>query len=547
MPNIIIDGQAVECRDKVSVLQAALEAGWDIPHYCYHPGLSVVASCRLCLMEMKMPHPKTREMTWAPKLVPSCQTPVRDGMEVRFDTDKVRENQKRCMEFLLLHHPLDCPVCDQAGECLLQDYSERFGSATSRMVEAKHKNPKKDVGDRTLLYVDRCIQCTRCVRFCKEIAGTDELCIVNRGSRAEIDVFAGQPLDNALQGNVVDICPVGSLLDKDFLMKQRVWFLRKADSICPGCSAGCAIRIDHNDGRVWRVKSRYNPGVNNWWMCDDGRFGWKYVHDPKRLDRLIVRRGEEETSPDWSILPGIARSWFTQVVNKNGGAKVGALLSPFMSCEEAWLLSRFIRDVAPEATLAMGLVPADGEDETFPKHRNAEAPKGNGEAVQFTIRAEKCPNRRGVEMVLAGMGGNVATFDEFVNKAGEGVFSAAWIAGGYPATWVTKELTKAIGKIEMIFAQDLFANAMTDAAAVVMPSCTWAERSGCFVNCDGKIQPFESSIVPLEGCQRDGNYLYALAGEIGLYNAAKVREMMAEQMPEFGKLHVPPTVPKHAH
>ncbi len=244
MPKIIIDNKTIECREGVPVLQAAIEAGWDVPHYCYHPALSVVASCRLCLMEMKAPHPKTGELGWMPKLVPSCQTPVRDGMEVRFNSEIVQESQQSCMEYFLLNHPLDCPVCDQAGECYLQDYSFKFGSSESRMVEEKLKNPKKDIGPRTLLYQDRCVMCSRCVRFTEEVSGTGELTIVNRGSRAEIDVFPGLPLDNKLQGNVVDICPVGCLLDKDFLFQQRVWHLKCADSICPGCSTGCAIRID---------------------------------------------------------------------------------------------------------------------------------------------------------------------------------------------------------------------------------------------------------------------------------------------------------------
>ncbi len=555
MPRIIIDGREIECRERDSVLQAALEAGWEIPHYCYHPGLSVVGSCRLCLMEMKMPNPKTKELDWSPKLVPSCQTLVKEGLEVRFDSARVKENQARCMEYFLLNHPLDCPVCDQAGECYLQDYSERFGSPTGRMVEAKDQNPKKDIGSKTLLYMDRCVNCSRCVRFCSEIAGTDELCIVERGSGTEIDVFPGVPLENALQGNVVDICPVGSLLDKDFLMKQRVWLLRGAESVCPGCSAGCAVTIDHNDGQVWRLKPRYNPGVNDWWMCDQGRFGWKYVHDPQRLDRLIVRRGREEESVDWSALPEIARGRFAQVIEKDGPAKVGALLSPFMSCEEAWLLGRFIRRMAPEATLALGPVPVEGQDETFPKSQKArksvsqddEISGGDGDAVKFTIRAEKCPNRRGVEMVLEGLGGKVATFEQFVTQAGEGAFSAAWIVGGYPKDWVTKELAAAVKKIETLIAQDLFANMVTAAAAVVVPACSWAQRSGCFVNCDGRIQPFTAAIAPPQGCQRDGQYLYALAGETGLYNAAKVREMMAREMPQFGTLHVPPAIPKHAH
>jgi NADH-quinone oxidoreductase subunit G len=350
MAHITIDGRQIECEEKVSVLQAALQAGWDVPHYCYHPGLSVVASCRLCLMEMKMPHPKSKQLDWAPRLFPSCQTPVRDGLEVRFDSELVRDNQRHCMEYFLINHPLDCPVCDQAGECYLQDYSLKFGESSSRMVEAKNKNPKKDIGSRTLLYQDRCVMCSRCVRFCDEVAGTGELAIVNRGSRAEIDVFPGAPLENELQGNVVDICPVGSLLDKDFLMRQRVWHLKSADSICPGCSQGCAIQVDHNDGRVWRLKPRYNPGVNDWWMCDAGRFGWKYAHDPKRIRHLTVRRGAEMRPAEWSELPEIARFRFEQVVAERGAASVGALLSPFLSCEEAWLLAKFIRDVAPDAT-----------------------------------------------------------------------------------------------------------------------------------------------------------------------------------------------------
>ncbi len=539
MPKITIDGREINCRDKVPVLVAALEAGWDIPHYCYHPGLSVVASCRLCLMEMKMPNPKTKEMDWAPKLFPSCQTPVKEGLEVRFDSPKVRENQQHCMEYFLLNHPLDCPVCDQAGECYLQDYSLKFGSATSRMVEAKNKNPKKDIGSKTLLYQDRCVMCSRCVRFCNEVAGTGELCIVNRGSRAEIDVFPGIPLENALQGNTVDICPVGSLLDKDFLMRQRVWFLSQSDSICAGCSTGCAIHVEHNQGTVHRLTPRFNPGVNDWWMCDAGRFGWKYVHDPRRLSKLTVRRGVGVSYPDWSDLPSIVRFRLDEVVASEGPGKVGLLLSPFMACEEAWLLARFIRDVAPQATLAMGPIPVVGEDETFPK--------GNGQAVRFTTRAEKCPNRRGVEMILVSMGGPVAPFEEFVKRAGRKEFAAAWLVGGYPTDWVTPVLVGALGNIELIIAQDIFQNAVTQAATVIVPSCSWAERSGCFVNAQGKVQPFESGIAPLEGCQRDGNYLAALAGLDGLYRASRVREMMATTMPQFAALHVPPPEPVHAH
>ena len=538
MPKIIVDDKEIESREKITVLQAVLDAGWDVPHYCYHPGLSIVASCRLCLMEQKMPNPKTKTMEWTPRLFPSCQTPVREGLEVRFDSDRVRENQKHCMEYFLLNHPLDCPVCDKAGECHLQDYSREFGHATSRMVEPKNKNPKKDIGSKTLLYADRCVMCSRCVRFCNEVAGTGELAIVNRGSRCEIDVFPGIPLENKLQGNVVDLCPVGCLLDKDFLMEQRVWFMKSVDSVCPGCSTGCTIHADTNEGRVWRLRPRFNPGVNDWWMCDEGRFGWKYAHDPKRIARLSVRRGAEVEYPDWSSLPEIAKMRFESVVQK--GEAVTGLLSPFMSCEEAWLLVRFLRQVAPDCTLAMGPVPIEGQDDAFPKHHN-------GHPAKFTIRAEKCPNRRGIETILAAAGGSIVNFDDIVKAATEKKFAAAWMVGGYPKDWVTEPLKKALPHIATIFAQDIFPNAVTDAATVLIPSVSWAERAGSFMNHDGKIQPFNAAIAPLEGCHRDCNYLYAVVGLPGLYSAVKVREMMAQTMPQFAQLHVPPPMPEYAH
>jgi len=540
MPKIIIDNQEIVCREGVSVLQAALEAGRDVPHYCYHPGLSVVASCRLCLMEMQMPHPRTREMDWSPKLVPSCQTPVRDGMVVRFDSAKVRDNQRDCMEFFLLNHPLDCPVCDQAGECYLQDYSFKFGHAESRMVDEKLKNPKKDIGPKTLLYQDRCVMCTRCVRFTTEISGTHELCVVNRGSGTEIDVFPGLPLDNALQGNVVDLCPVGSLLDKDFLFKRRVWELKGTPSICPGCATGCSIQIDHADNTVYRLKPRYNPRVNDWWMCDDGRFGFKYVHDRTRLSTPTVRRGLEPTTPDWKDVPGIVRFRFEEQVREHGADRVAAVLSPFMACEEAWLLIQFIRAVAPGAALAVGPAPTEGKAQRFPVG-------AGGDVVKFTIEAEKCPNRPGVEMLVKSASGAVLTFEQFIGRAAAGDLTAAWITGGYPKPWVQKDLVEACRKLDLLVVQDLFHSDLAEAATIVLPACAWVEREGSFVNADGLVQPFERAINPPEGAQRDGQYLYEIAGYAGLFSAAAVRGLMARTMPSFAELVDAPAVPVHAH
>ena len=540
MPKIIIDNKEIECREGIPVLLAAVEAGWNVPNYCYHPGLSVVASCRLCLMEMKMPHPQTQEMGWAPKLLPSCQAPVRDGMEVRFNSEPVKKSQEACMEFFLLNHPLDCPVCDQAGECLLQDYSYQFGRAESRMVDQKLVNPKKDLGLHTLLYQDRCVMCTRCVRVTQEVSGTHELCIVNRGARLEIDVFPGMPLDNPLQGNVVDVCPVGCLLDKDFLFKRRVWELTGTPSVCPGCSTGCAIRVDHVDEKVYRLKPRFNPKVNEWWMCDEGRFGFKYVEDENRITRPIVRRGLDETTPAWEDLPNILRFRFVEHVREHGSEKVVGMLSPFMACEEAWLLVQFLRDVAPDCALAIGPVPSRGENQSFPVG-------AEGDAVRFTIRSEKCPNRRGIEMVLDAAGGTTLGHEEFVERCGKGEFTGAWIVGGYPEAWVEKDFAKAIKKLDWLVAHDLFPSDLTKSAAVVLPARAWVERDGCFVNATGLVQPFSRAISPPDGGWYDGQVLFAVAGYEGLYSGERVRELMAATMPIFADVCEAPRQPAHAH
>ncbi len=542
MPTIIIDGQEVECREGISVLQAALDAGFNIPHYCYHPGLSVAASCRLCLMEIKMQHPKTGELAWSPKLTPSCQMPVKDGMEVRFNSEMVASSQRHVMEYLLLNHPLDCPVCDQAGECWLQDYSRQFGNATSRMVDPKHVNPKKDIGPKTLLYQDRCILCTRCVRFCREVAGTGELCVVNRGHENEIDVFPGVPLGNKLQGNVVDLCPVGAMLDKQFLMSQRVWMLESVESVCPMCSRGCTIRIDHNLGRVWRAKPRFNPHVNGWWICDEGRFCWDLVYDDRRLAQATVRRGGSSTPAEWQDVPGIVRSHFERAGQVDGGKQVGVAVSPFMSCEETWLLASFIRDVAPNAMFVVVPSPKRGEDEVFP----IGTPR---ERAKFVINAEKAPNRQGVEkVILHASGRHAATFQDFIAEIGSGRITTAWIAAGFPEPWSDGELIKAAEHLEYLVVQDYLHSLLAETGHLVLPMCAWVEREGSFINANGLVQGFQRAVAPPSGLTQDGQYLFELAGHRGVYSAGRVRQMMTDAgMSEFAATHEAPAEPVHAH
>ena len=347
MPHITVDGKRIECKDRQMILQACLDAGMPLPHYCYHPGLSIPASCRICLVEVE----------GLPKLVPSCQTPVRDGMVVHSTSPKSIANQKQVMEYLLINHPLDCPVCDQAGECLLQDYSYQYGRSQSRFEEDKHKKPKKDVGLNVLLYNDRCIMCTRCVRFTREVSGQSELFVEGRGHKEEISIFPGKPLDNKLSCNVVDLCPVGALLDKDFLFQQRVWLLKETPSISPVDAGGENIFIHHNEGRIYRIKPRYNAEVNQWWITDDTRYSYKVVHDDKRLQGARKTQYGSQVETNYPNAIEMADDGLRRVAKESGPGSLYAMLSPMMTCEEAYLLGKYIRSIDPQAVLVLGPVP----------------------------------------------------------------------------------------------------------------------------------------------------------------------------------------------
>ncbi|HRK31898.1 MAG TPA: 2Fe-2S iron-sulfur cluster-binding protein, partial [Tepidisphaeraceae bacterium] len=408
MPKITVDGKNIECKDRTNILQACLDAGLERPYYCYHPGLSVVASCRICLCEVE----------GIPKLVPSCQTQVRDGMVVHFNSSKAVANQKQTMEYLLVNHPLDCPVCDQAGECLLQDYSYEYGRAQSRFEEDKAKKPKKDVGLNVLLYSDRCIMCTRCVRFTREVSGTSELYVDGRGHKEEIDIFPGKPLNNKLSGNVVDLCPVGALLDKDFLFQQRVWLLKRTPSISPVDAGGENIYLEWNDGKIYRTKPRYNSGVNKWWISDDTRYAYKAVNAPNRLRQAMKTELGMPTACSFNDAAETAVAKLKQIVVDHGQGSLYAVLSPMMPCEEAHLLGTLIRSIDPQATLVLGPVPR-GDDDVFMNYLDG--------SETFRIQGEKVPNRRGVERVMQILGGKTVDFATFIAST-SGATKAGWIA-----------------------------------------------------------------------------------------------------------------------
>ncbi len=292
MPTVIVDGIEVpiEKGERLNGIQAAERAGIDIPRYCWHPGLSVVASCRMCLVETGTRNPENGQITMVPKLVPACQTPAADNTVFVTTSDKVLQSRAMVEEDLLIDHPIDCPICDKAGECYLQDYHFEHGQKQRRADIRPFTSRRREMGSTVSLFVDRCVMCSRCVRFTREITGTAELMVINRGSAEEIDVFPGYPLENKMSGNVVDLCPVGALGDRDFLYKQRVWFMKHHPGVCTGCSTGCSILVEENQDTVYRLKPRENPHVNQWWMCDEGRYGYHHVHSPERRLELRSRR-----------------------------------------------------------------------------------------------------------------------------------------------------------------------------------------------------------------------------------------------------------------
>ena len=521
MPQITINGVKHEFNKGETILQVALRAEQEIPHYCWHPGLSVVASCRICLAEVWNPDPKTGKLIPAAKLSPTCQTPAMDGQVVYTDSPKSVANQKAVMEFLLINHPVDCPVCDQAGECHLQDYSYQYGRGESRFKEAKNKRPKKDVGPNVLLYSDRCIMCTRCVRFTREVTGTGELMVQGRGSVEEIDVFPGLALDNELSGNVVDICPVGALLDKDFLFQQRVWFLTKTASVDGLTASGDNISVEHHDGRVYRVKPRENTEVNKWWITDEVRYGWKFVHREDRLKLPAVR------GMDAFTMEQAPESWETGLSKANdlvGGAarsgkRIGLLVSPMLSCEDAYLLAKWVLTQDPQAELAVGSVPVHGTDKNFPGG--------------FTMYAEKAPNARGVRRVLEALAKGRVVHDAaaFEKALAAGSIGTAVVTGNYPSDWVGAGLREALSRVPFLLI-DTLPTSLTPLASVTLPGAVWLEKSGSFENAKGRLQGFDRAVQPTDFAKAECQIaLDLLAGRDGMraaaFDGAAVRAEMA--------------------
>ncbi|NQZ02924.1 MAG: (2Fe-2S)-binding protein, partial [Bdellovibrionales bacterium] len=333
MPKCNINGQDIEVKDGTTVIEAFKQLDENIAHYCWHPGLSIAGVCRLCMVEIE----------GNPRLQIACNTVVQEGMVVNNNSEKVKDAVRWGLDFHLINHPLDCPICDQAGECGLQEQYMEYGKYTPEMAERKVKKRKVvDLGPTVMLDSERCILCSRCVRFTEEVSKTNELGIFNRGDRSEIGTFKDKPLANNYSLNTVDICPVGALTSKDFRFRQRVWYLKEMDSICTGCSTGCSITGYYNEEGMWRVKPRHNEEVNGHWMCDEGRDLYKFVNkDARLLSAQTLVGGQTKEMSVGEALPQIKEK-----IEASGADKTALVLTGQYTLEEYNDLLRAYQDLS---------------------------------------------------------------------------------------------------------------------------------------------------------------------------------------------------------
>jgi NADH-quinone oxidoreductase subunit G len=523
MATITIDGHDIQISDneRLNLIQAADRAGVAIPYYCWHPGLSVVASCRMCLVETGTKNKDTGEVAMMPKLVPACQTPAKDGTVVVTNSAKVRANQNFVQEGILLDHPVDCPICDQAGECWLQDYYFNHGHQERRADVRPFTSKKRELGEHVTLFVDRCVMCSRCVRFTREVSGGGELQVIDRGSHSEIDIFPGFPINDKLSGNVNDICPVGALCSTDFLYEQRVWFLEPHDSVCTRCSTGCSIQMHVHQNHLYRIQPRYNPNVNDWWMCDIGRYENQFVHAPERLGSIKRRLGEKLEDLLWPEGLRAVHEAVTGLAQISGPSRLAFILSPFLTCEEAYLLAVYARTISPDVVLALGKVSIAGQDEKFKSG--------------FTIRAERCPNRRGVEEILRHFQKSILDWPSIVRKIAGGEFEGVYLTGNYPDPWIDETEAAHFERLKLLVVHDILPSPVARKAHFVVPGVTFAEKDGSYVNHAGLIQTAEWGIRPVEGAHTDGQTFSDLLGRKGLYQASAVLAELAGVVPYFAR------------
>ena len=514
-----------------TLIGALHDLGHDVPHFCYHPGLSPDGNCRMCYVNqidvmsgkpLMAPNLTYQPIQMYPKPIISCREPLNPrGMVIETETPDVIKARQYVMEFLLINHPLDCPVCDKAGECMLQDNSFAHGKADSRFEEVKNEKAPKDLGraddpHAIKLWTDRCITCTRCTRFLDEVSGTSELYVTNRGDRSEIDIAAGHPVDNPLQGNIVDICPVGALIDKSLMFSYRAWYLRPSKSICPDCSKGCNINVEVQKEYVRRLQPRENVEVNGWWMCDYGRHNFRYINLDKRV---LMCKTDGRASLDIQGVTKTVGEKLAQYAKSDAGSVAG-LVSAWLTVEEMHTFKSLFADTL--GSLKVGLIAqAPGKEETFPG---------------FKIEADKNPNRAGAKRIFGdAVESQTAAIIAEINA---GKIKAVYIVNNMPNYTPPAELLEALKKVEYVVVQDILNGPLTVAAHAVLPGSSYAEKDGVFINVQNRAQLVRRAIDPLGQGHDDLSVLQRVAKGAGnadskLISAREVFRRMADTLPEF--------------
>lgn len=486
MAKVTIDGVEVEVQDGINVVEAAKAADVHVPHFCYHPALSVVGQCRMCLVEVE----------GMPKLQAGCSTPIKDGMKIHVYNEKVDKARKGQMEFLLINHPLDCPICDKAGECPLQDYSFNFGSVTSRYGEFKRTYPGMDrtpIGPHVVQNMNRCIHCTRCIRFAQEITETGELGFFKRGAATEVGVFPGVPLDNWMSANVTDICPTGALTTREFRFESRVWNLDSIESVCNGCDVGCNMFIEQRSGKIYRYKPRVNPEVNDYWLCDYGRFSHEryetervVVPKVRRDDYLGVASWDEAIEAITDGLAGIDRS------------RVGVIASAQLTNEEAYLLRKLFVDHLGARAEA---------------HVDPIGPIRMKSRDGWLLGTQAGPNFRGV--VNAGIGSaDSKTVSEWMDNGADVDFLYVTEAN-FSARTLDADVVANLRKAKFLVVHAWEDHPLAEVADVVLPSTIAAEKEGTFTNLQERVQRIFTASPPKGEALADWEIFQRIGAKLG--------------------------------
>jgi len=507
MVTVTIDGHEVQVPDGTNLVDAAKRVGIEVPTYCYHPGLTVVGQCRICFVEVE----------GMPRLVTACSTPVKDGMVVFTDSQKVQDARAAVMEFLLENHPLDCPVCDQAGECYLQDYSVEHGLDTTHMVDERRTFPgyeRRLIGPHVIQNQNRCIHCTRCIRVTEEIFETGDLTMKSRGNHSYIDTFDGQPLTSPWSACVADVCPVGALTVKEFRFRARVWHLDETPSVCPGCSIGCNIHVGHMKEVVYRFTPRENREVNGWWMCDYGRFLAESLNELE-IERPTRRASGEESAVSWNAgldhLEGLLADRSTRVV-----------ASANLSNEALFLVQTVL---AEHCGLEVAVPVHIGDDRRI-KNGHGEW-IDNVDAHPNTTGARllglSTVDRAGLESFLASAKGPVVVLDTAAHP---------WLAGDEAAAVVDGRELAVIGRR---------ATRLAAVATLALPSASWIETEGTYTSSTGRVQLARRGYLPKAGGRPMWEILHRLGVALGARDGTdtdprRLFEELAAASPAFANM-----------